>query len=176
VDQQVLEHRPGLQAGPPRHAPPGDVHLERPERGRRDVGVRGGWCGRRLGFGLGLGLRLGLKGRSLELGRRGRLRSWYGVPHATSAAPEDVQELAGQAPVLVREKDVGPLVDFPLGEAAAAGGRLEIDGDALVLGAAAPELAHGIHAEAGPVRRGAEIGQRTLELGRERVPGELAQF
>jgi hypothetical protein len=154
------------------------VHLERPERGRRDVGVRGGWYGRRLGFGLRLvlGLRLGLKGRSLKLERRGRVQSWYGVPHATSAAPENVQELAGQAPVLVREKDVGPLVDFPLDEAAAPGGRLEINSGALVLGAAAPELAHGIHAEVRTVRRGAEVGQRALEVGRERVPGQLAQL
>jgi hypothetical protein len=153
------------------------VHLERPERRRRDVGVRGGWCGRRLGFRLGLGLGLGLK---LGLGRRGRLWSWRGVPVAAPAAPENVQELAGQAPVLGREKGVGPLVDFPLDQAAAAGGRFKINGDALVLGAAALQVAHGIHVEAGPGSGpgsgAAEIGQRTFDVGRERVPGQLAQF
>jgi len=155
------------------------VHLERPERGRRDVGVRGSWCGRRLGF--GLRLELGLKrGRGLKLGRglgrREQLRSWRGLPHNSPAAPENVQELATYTPVLLREKGVGPLVDFPLDEAAAAGRRLEINGDTLVLGAAAPQLAHGIYVEVGPVRGAAEIGQRAFDVGRERVPGQLAQF
>ncbi len=40
------------------------------------------------------------------------------------------------------------LIDFPLDEAAAAGGRLEVEGGALIVGAALPELAHGI--QAGP--------------------------
>jgi hypothetical protein len=155
------------------------VHLERPERRRRDVSVRAGCCGRRLGF--WLGLELGLKlGRGLKLGlalgRREQLRSRPGVPHAAPAAPENVQELATYTPVLFREKGVGPLVDFPLDEAAAASGRLEINGDTLVLGAAALQLAHGIHVEGGPVRGAAEIGQRAFDVGRERVPGQLAQF
>ena len=62
--------------------------------------------------------------------------------------------------------------------AAAAGGGFEIEGDALVLGAAAPELAHGIDVEAGPGsgRGSAEVGQRAFDVGRERVPGQLAQF
>jgi hypothetical protein len=92
----------------------------------------------------------------------------------------NVQELAAYTPVLFREKGVGPLVDFPLDETAAAGGRLEINGDTLVFGAAAPQLAHGIHVEAGPGSgpgwAAAEIGQRAFGVGRERAPGQLAQF
>jgi hypothetical protein len=143
------------------------VHLEWPERRRRDVGVRSGWRGRRLGF----GLRLGLKG----LERWARRWSRCAVPRAAPAAPENVQELAAYAPVLFRGKGVGPLVDFPLGETAVAGGRLEINGDTLVLGAATPQLADGVHLEAGPGSGpswdAAEIGQRAFGVGRERAPG-----
>ena len=77
------------------------------------------------------------------------------------------------------------LVDFPLDEAAAAGGRLEAEGSALILGTALPELAHGI--EAGPgVPPGAltesdfgaraESEQSAFRVGEERFPGQLAQL
>jgi hypothetical protein len=69
------------------------------------------------------------------------------------------------------------LIDFPLDEAAAAGGRFEVEGGALIFGAALPELAHGI--EAGPgVLSGAlaESEQSTFHAGEERLPGQLAQL
>jgi hypothetical protein len=84
--------------------------------------------------------------------------------------------LTGRTPVLFRQKGVGPLIDFPLDEAAAAGGRLEISGDALILGAPHPELAHGFQAGPGPRRDAAGAGQRALGAGRQRLPGQLAQF
>jgi hypothetical protein len=84
--------------------------------------------------------------------------------------------LTSRTPVLFRQKGVGPLIDFPLDEAAAAGDGLEISRDALILGAPLPELAHGFYVGSGPRRDAAEIGQRAFDVGRQRLPGQLAQF
>jgi hypothetical protein len=69
------------------------------------------------------------------------------------------------------------LVDFPLDEAAAAGGRFEAEGGALIFGAALLEVAHGI--EAGPgVRFGAraESEQGAFHVSEEGLPGQLAEL
>ena len=69
------------------------------------------------------------------------------------------------------------LVDFPLDEAAAAGGRFEAAGGPLVFGAALPELAHGV--EAGPVALSgvpAKSEQSAFHVGEEWLPGQLAQL
>ena len=64
------------------------------------------------------------------------------------------------------------LVDFPLDEAAAAGGRFEAASGPLVFGAVLPELARGV--EAGPVAPSgipAESEQSAFHVGQERFPG-----
>ena len=57
------------------------------------------------------------------------------------------------------------------------GGCLQVEGGALILGAALPELAHGVEAGSGvPFGALAESKQRAFRLGEERLPGQLAQF
>jgi hypothetical protein len=82
----------------------------------------------------------------------------------------------GEALIFLRQKGVDAPVYFPLDEAAAAGGRFEINGDTLILGAPLPKLADGIDTEHDPGRDVAEIGQHALDIGRERFPAQLAQF
>jgi len=74
------------------------------------------------------------------------------------------------------QQSVDALIYFPLGEAAAAGGGLEFNGDALVLGAPLPEPAHGVRAEFGLDRGIAEASQGALDPVEERVLGKPTQF
>ena len=98
---------------------------------------------------------------------------------ADPAAAEHLPELAGTPLGLHRrpfQQGVHLLGNFPLDETAAAGGGLEFNGDALVLGAPLLEPAHGIHAEFGLDRGIAEAGQGAFHPVEERVLGESAQL
>ena len=61
------------------------------------------------------------------------------------------------------------LINFPLDEAAVAGGGLKFDGDTLVLGAAVPEFAYSIHTDIGFGGGILGVGQYALDCTEERV-------
>jgi len=98
---------------------------------------------------------------------------------ADPAAAEHLPELSGTPLGLRRrpfQQGVHLLGNFPLNETAAAGGGLEFNGDALVLGAPLLEPAHGFHGEFGLNRGIAEAGQGAFHPVEEWVLSESAQL
>ena len=126
-----------------------------------------------------------------------RYRAFLGASHPGAVPVEDPSEpavqantpsrdprlclwvgraLFGKLSIAAREQRVDTLINFSLNQTAAAGGSLELNGDALVFGAQVPQLVDSIHIEM-PAGRGIdEIGDYAVDSVEEWVLCQPAQF
>jgi hypothetical protein len=84
--------------------------------------------------------------------------------------------LCGTLSISAREQRADPLIDFSLNQTAATGGRLKLNGDALVFGAQVPQLVDSIHIERRACPSIDEIGDHAIDPAKERMLCQSAQF